>query len=77
MATRKLYKKEWKTFFDRVSKMLEGRPVDRASPQRGHGLLSISFERRFENGPLLDEFWPLTVEHLSAANQLSCGVEGT
>lgn len=25
MATRKLDKKEWKTFFDRISKMLEGK----------------------------------------------------
>ena len=28
MATRKLDKKEWKTFFDRVSKMLEGKQAE-------------------------------------------------
>jgi hypothetical protein len=28
MATRKLDKKEWKTFFDRISKILEGKQVE-------------------------------------------------
>jgi Family of unknown function (DUF5335) len=28
MATRKLDKKEWKIFFDSISKMLEGRPAE-------------------------------------------------
>jgi hypothetical protein len=28
MATRKLDKKEWKTFFDRISKMLEGKQAE-------------------------------------------------